>query len=88
MNFTQACLLEKALGGSVDVGSEVVNSRADLAIDPNPPPPPPPPAPALDVVLLLDISDECVARRAINQTGMLDRLPINAVYLCASNYHL
>ncbi|CAK6950682.1 sperm flagellar protein 2 [Scomber scombrus] len=68
MNITQACLLEKALGGSVDVGSEVVNSRTDLAIDPNPPPPPPPPAPALDVVVLLDISDECVARRAINQT--------------------
>ncbi|XP_067469766.1 sperm flagellar protein 2 [Thunnus thynnus] len=69
VDITQAYLLEKALGGSVDVGNEVVSSRTNLAIDPNPPTPPPPPAPALDLVVLLDIPDECVVRRAVNQTG-------------------
>lgn len=88
MDITQACLLEKALGGCVDVENEVVNSRTDLAIDPNPPTPPPPPAPAMDVVVLLDISDECVATRAVSQRGMLQPVPINAMYLCASSYFL
>ncbi|KAM7415966.1 hypothetical protein PAMA_018166 [Pampus argenteus] len=68
LDITQAYLLEKALGGSVDEGNEVVNSRTNLAIDPNPSTPPPPPAPALDLVVLLDIPDECVVRRAVNQT--------------------
>ncbi|KAM7391379.1 hypothetical protein PAMP_022074 [Pampus punctatissimus] len=69
VDITQAYLLEKALGGSVDEGNEVVNSRTNLAIDPNPSTPPSPPAPALDLVVLLDIPDECVVRRAVNQTG-------------------
>ncbi|XP_072242958.1 sperm flagellar protein 2-like [Leuresthes tenuis] len=59
-----AHLLEKALGGSVDEGNEVVNNRSNLAADPDSPKPPPTSAPVLDVVLLLDIPDECVVRRA------------------------
>ncbi|KAF3695618.1 Sperm flagellar protein 2 Protein KPL2 [Channa argus] len=59
-DITQAYLLEKGLGGSVDVENEVENSRANLAADPNPPRPPPPPAPVLDLVLLLDIPDDSV----------------------------
>ncbi|KAK2837810.1 hypothetical protein Q5P01_015022 [Channa striata] len=66
-DITQAQLLEKALGGSVDVGNEVESSRTNLAVDPNPPKPPPPPAPVLDLVLLLDISDDSVVRRAYSQ---------------------
>ncbi|XP_067378543.1 sperm flagellar protein 2 isoform X3 [Channa argus] len=67
-DITQAYLLEKGLGGSVDVENEVENSRANLAADPNPPRPPPPPAPVLDLVLLLDIPDDSVVRRAYSQT--------------------
>ncbi|XP_044053847.1 sperm flagellar protein 2 isoform X2 [Siniperca chuatsi] len=68
VDITQAYLLEKALGGSVEVGNGVVSSRTNLAADPNPPKPPPPPAPVLDLALLLDIPDECVVRRAFSQT--------------------
>ncbi|XP_075324953.1 sperm flagellar protein 2-like [Odontesthes bonariensis] len=59
-----AHLFEKALGGSVDEGNEVVNNKSNLAADPDSPGPPPTPAPVLDLVLLLDIPDECVVRRA------------------------
>ncbi|XP_075324973.1 sperm flagellar protein 2-like [Odontesthes bonariensis] len=59
-----AHLLEKALGGSADEGNEVANNRSNLAADPDSPGPPPTPAPVLDLVLLLDIPDECVVRRA------------------------
>ncbi len=69
MDITQAYLLEKALGGSVDVGNAVVSSRTNLAADPNPPKPPSPPAPVLDLALLLDIPDECVLRHVYNDTG-------------------
>ncbi|KAI3372718.1 hypothetical protein L3Q82_023179 [Scortum barcoo] len=68
VDITQACLLETALGGSVDAGNDNVSSRANLAADPNPPDPPPPAASALDLALLLDISDECVVKRAYSQT--------------------
>ncbi|XP_034728689.1 sperm flagellar protein 2 isoform X2 [Etheostoma cragini] len=67
-DITQAYLLEKALGGSVDVGNGVVSSRINLAADPNPPKPPPPPSPALDLALLLEIPDKCVISRPFSQT--------------------
>ncbi|XP_030271688.1 sperm flagellar protein 2 isoform X2 [Sparus aurata] len=67
VDITQAYLLEKALGGSVDVGDAVVSSRTNLVADSNPPKPPPPPV--LDLALLLDIPDECVVRRAFSQTS-------------------
>ncbi|XP_041643683.1 sperm flagellar protein 2 isoform X2 [Cheilinus undulatus] len=63
-DINQAHLLEKALGGSVDEENEVINSRTNLATDPDPPKPPPPPAPVLDMALLLDVPDECVVTRA------------------------
>ncbi|KAE8286044.1 Sperm flagellar protein 2 Protein KPL2 [Larimichthys crocea] len=66
-DIIQAYLLEEALGGSVDVGNDIVKSRTNLAADPNPPKPPPP-APVLDLALLLDIPDECVVRRAFSHT--------------------
>ncbi|XP_047447373.1 sperm flagellar protein 2 [Mugil cephalus] len=66
LDITHAFLLEKALGGSVDLGEEVVNSKTNLVVDPNPPKPTPPPAPVLDLALLLDIPDECVVRRALS----------------------
>uniref|UniRef100_A0A3B4YRE5 Sperm flagellar 2 n=1 Tax=Seriola lalandi dorsalis TaxID=1841481 RepID=A0A3B4YRE5_SERLL len=69
VDITQAYLLEKALGGSVDVGNEVESSRANLAADPDPPKPLPPPNPVLDLALLLDIPDETVMKHAFNHTG-------------------
>ncbi|XP_054467241.1 sperm flagellar protein 2 [Anoplopoma fimbria] len=68
MDITQAHLLEKALGGSVDEGNGVVSSSTDLVADPNPPKPATPPPPALDLALLLDIPDECVVGRPFSQT--------------------
>ncbi|XP_023257460.1 sperm flagellar protein 2-like [Seriola lalandi dorsalis] len=68
VDITQAYLLEKALGGSVDVGNEVESSRANLAADPDPPKPLPPPNPVLDLALLLDIPDETVMKHAFNHT--------------------
>uniref|UniRef100_A0A668A6P5 Sperm flagellar 2 n=1 Tax=Myripristis murdjan TaxID=586833 RepID=A0A668A6P5_9TELE len=68
MNITQAVLLEKALGGSGDLQGRAVSSRTNLAIEPNATKMPQPPAPVLDVALLLDISDEHVIVRAVQQT--------------------
>lgn len=68
VNIDQAHLLETAIA-SLDIGYEVVGRKIDLAIDPNPPLPPPPP-PALDLAVLMDIPDQCVAKRAVNSPGM------------------
>lgn len=86
MDITQAYLLEKALGGSVDVGDAVVSSRTNLVADSNPPKPPPPPV--LDLALLLDIPDECVVRRAFSQTSMLHWWEFFAVYLCVTKHNI
>lgn len=88
MDITQAYLLEKALGGSVDTGNVDVSSRMDLAADPNPPKPPTSPAPVLDLALLLDVPDECVVRRAFSETGMLQWWEFNDMYLCAPEHYL
>uniref|UniRef100_A0A3Q3EJF0 Calponin-homology (CH) domain-containing protein n=1 Tax=Kryptolebias marmoratus TaxID=37003 RepID=A0A3Q3EJF0_KRYMA len=69
-NITQAHLLEKALGGFVDEVNETVSKTTNLAADPEPPKPSPRPAPVLDLALLLDISDECVVRRAYSHGGI------------------
>ncbi|XP_051279431.1 sperm flagellar protein 2 isoform X2 [Dicentrarchus labrax] len=68
VDITQAYLLEKALGGSVDEGNGIESSSTNLVADPNPPKTPPPLAPVLDLALLLDIPDECVVRHAFSQT--------------------
>ncbi|XP_058493241.1 sperm flagellar protein 2 isoform X1 [Solea solea] len=65
-DITQAHLLEKALGGSVKVVKEMEKSRTDLVMDPDPPKPKPTPDPVLDLVLLLDIPDDVVIRRAFS----------------------
>ncbi|XP_047246702.1 sperm flagellar protein 2 isoform X3 [Girardinichthys multiradiatus] len=63
-NITQAHMLEKALGGSVDEGNDFVSNTLEHAADPDLPIRPLPPPPVLDLALLLDIPDECVVRRA------------------------
>lgn len=69
MDITQAHLLEKALGGSVDEGNGVESSRVNLAVDPDPPKPLPPTCPVLDLALLLDVPDETVVTRTFSHTG-------------------
>ncbi|KAM9743741.1 sperm flagellar protein 2 [Menidia menidia] len=66
-----AHLLEKALGGSVDEGSEVLNDWK-IVEDPNSSSPAPTPSPVLDLVILLDIPDECVVRRAYSHLDDLE----------------
>ncbi|KAK9523304.1 hypothetical protein VZT92_019705 [Zoarces viviparus] len=68
VDITQAYLLEKALGGSVDEGNDAVSSRTELVADPNPLKPAPPPPAVLDLALLLDVPDECVVSRPFSQT--------------------
>ncbi|XP_042344383.1 sperm flagellar protein 2 [Plectropomus leopardus] len=67
VDITQAHLLEKALGGFVDVGDGAESSRMNLAADPHPSKPPTPPPPVLDLALLLDIPDEYVVKRPFSQ---------------------
>ncbi|CAG5924374.1 unnamed protein product [Menidia menidia] len=77
-----AHLLEKALGGSVDEGSEVLNDWK-IVEDPNSSSPAPTPSPVLDLVILLDIPDECVVRRAYSHLGMSHLLELNVWYMGA-----
>ncbi|XP_074526408.1 sperm flagellar protein 2 isoform X2 [Halichoeres trimaculatus] len=64
-DITQAHLLEKALGGSVDPGNDYVHSRTNLAVDPDLPKTHSAPAPVLDLALLLDVPDESLVRRGL-----------------------
>ncbi|XP_047185286.1 sperm flagellar protein 2 isoform X2 [Scophthalmus maximus] len=70
VDITQAHLLEKALGGSVDEGNGVESSRVNLAVDPDPPKPLPPTCPVLDLALLLDVPDETVVTRTFSHTDV------------------
>uniref|UniRef100_A0A3B3UIJ7 Sperm flagellar 2 n=1 Tax=Poecilia latipinna TaxID=48699 RepID=A0A3B3UIJ7_9TELE len=63
-NITQAQLLEKALGGFVEEEQSTEVNTFELVPNPEHLKPPTPTLPVLDVALLLDISDECVIRRA------------------------
>ncbi|XP_008416454.1 sperm flagellar protein 2 isoform X1 [Poecilia reticulata] len=63
-NITQAQLLEKALGGFVEEEQSTEANTYELVPNPEHLKPPTPTLPVLDVALLLDISDECVVRRA------------------------
>lgn len=60
-------MLEKALGGICE--DPVESITINLIADSNPPKPLSPPAPVLDLVVLLDIPDECVVQRAFNHIG-------------------
>ncbi|XP_056134479.1 sperm flagellar protein 2 [Lampris incognitus] len=69
VDITQARLLEKALGGSMDqeqrdADCKKRNSRANLATEPNAPKKAPSQVPVLNLALLLDVSDDCVLNRA------------------------
>ncbi|XP_062240685.1 sperm flagellar protein 2 [Platichthys flesus] len=81
VDITQAYLLEKALGGAVDLGSGVETSRKDLVVDPDPPEPLPPPHPVLDLVLLLDVPDETVTTRAFSHSDRSSPPTDTNVYL-------
>uniref|UniRef100_A0A3B5LPM4 Calponin-homology (CH) domain-containing protein n=1 Tax=Xiphophorus couchianus TaxID=32473 RepID=A0A3B5LPM4_9TELE len=63
-NIGQAQLLEKALGGFVEEEHGTEINTYELVPNPEQLKPPTPSPPVLDVALLLDISDECVIRRA------------------------
>uniref|UniRef100_A0A3P9HYK9 Sperm flagellar 2 n=1 Tax=Oryzias latipes TaxID=8090 RepID=A0A3P9HYK9_ORYLA len=75
-DISLAHLLEKALGGSEEEGKEVASDQTNVIADCNPPTPPPPPGPVLDVVLMLNIPDECAVRRAYRQAGMFGFLGV------------
>ncbi|XP_035235055.1 sperm flagellar protein 2 isoform X3 [Anguilla anguilla] len=76
-NLAQAKLLEKALRGSDPDPPDRRRGRrrASLAVNPNPPREAPPPLPALDLVLLLDLSDSAALDRAGKQADELETHP-------------
>uniref|UniRef100_A0AAY4BZD0 Uncharacterized protein n=1 Tax=Denticeps clupeoides TaxID=299321 RepID=A0AAY4BZD0_9TELE len=68
VNVTQAKLLEKALSGSdPDKTDKKKQNRTTLAMDPNPPKETASPSPSLDLVVLLEVSDDLVLGRAAEQ---------------------
>ncbi|XP_048042582.1 sperm flagellar protein 2-like [Megalobrama amblycephala] len=66
VDITQAQMLEKALNGTEPDETET-KTQSNLSTDKNTPKDPCPPSPALDVVVLLDISDEQVLERGAHQ---------------------
>ncbi|XP_067838179.1 sperm flagellar protein 2 [Heptranchias perlo] len=71
VNINQAKLLEKGLTG-VDPDKAVTKtkrSKTSFAVDPNTPKEPVPPQPALDLAILLDVSDNTVLARHSESTG-------------------
>uniref|UniRef100_A0A3B5LL44 Calponin-homology (CH) domain-containing protein n=1 Tax=Xiphophorus couchianus TaxID=32473 RepID=A0A3B5LL44_9TELE len=70
-NIGQAQLLEKALGGFVEEEHGTEINTYELVPNPEQLKPPTPSPPVLDVALLLDISDECVIRRASIDKGTI-----------------
>ena len=73
VSVAQARLLETALGGAALGGADSPDKdkkkkkTPSLALEPNAPKDPPPPAPVLDLVLLLDVSDDQILKRAARQ---------------------
>ncbi|XP_067295685.1 sperm flagellar protein 2 isoform X2 [Pseudorasbora parva] len=66
VDISQAQMLEKALNGTEPDENET-KTQSNLSTDKNTPNDPSPPSPALDVVVLLDASDEQVLERAAHQ---------------------
>ncbi|RXN37637.1 sperm flagellar 2 [Labeo rohita] len=66
LDISQAQMLEKALNGTEPDQAET-KTQSNLATDKNTPKDPPPPPAALDLVVLLDLSDEQVLERAAHQ---------------------
>ncbi|XP_062310029.1 sperm flagellar protein 2 [Osmerus eperlanus] len=73
VSVAQARLLEAALGGAALGGADSLDKDKkkkkppSLALEPNAPKDPPPPTPVLDLVLLLDVSDDQILKRAARQ---------------------
>uniref|UniRef100_A0A3Q2QZ61 Sperm flagellar 2 n=1 Tax=Fundulus heteroclitus TaxID=8078 RepID=A0A3Q2QZ61_FUNHE len=70
LDISQAHMLEKALGGSVEEEGDCVSNATETGADPDLLSPLPPHPPVLDLALLLDIPDESVVRQAYSPTGM------------------
>ncbi|KAM4579456.1 sperm flagellar protein 2 [Fundulus diaphanus] len=68
LHISQAHMLEKALGGSVEEEGDFVSNTTETGADPDLLSPLPPHPPVLDLALLLDIPDERVVRRAYSPT--------------------
>ncbi|KAG1943998.1 sperm flagellar protein [Pimephales promelas] len=66
VDISQAQMLEKALNGT-EPDETQTKTQSSLSTDKNTPKDPSPPSPALDVVVLLDVSDEQVLQRAVSQ---------------------
>ncbi|XDV21456.1 hypothetical protein PO909_026550 [Leuciscus waleckii] len=66
VDISQAHMLEKALNVTEPDETET-KTQSSLSTDKNTPKDPSPPSPALDVVVLLDVSDEQVLERAAHQ---------------------
>ncbi|XP_015508822.1 sperm flagellar protein 2 isoform X2 [Parus major] len=66
MTINQAKLFEKSYTGIDVEAKDPISEKLSLAIDPRAPNKPPPTSPALDVSILLDISDSLVLKRAAN----------------------
>uniref|UniRef100_A0A3B3UI29 Sperm flagellar 2 n=1 Tax=Poecilia latipinna TaxID=48699 RepID=A0A3B3UI29_9TELE len=79
-NITQAQLLEKALGGFVEEEQSTEVNTFELVPNPEHLKPPTPTLPVLDVALLLDISDECVIRRASSGKGIIQQPPSGGLH--------
>uniref|UniRef100_A0A3B3WW73 Calponin-homology (CH) domain-containing protein n=1 Tax=Poecilia mexicana TaxID=48701 RepID=A0A3B3WW73_9TELE len=84
-NITQAQLLEKALGGFVEEEQSTEVNTFELVPNPELLKPPTPTLPVLDVALLLDISDECVIRRASSDKGGLHTLHTGSTMFCTGS---
>ncbi|XP_066514487.1 sperm flagellar protein 2-like isoform X1 [Hoplias malabaricus] len=79
VTVSQARLLEKSLSGTDPDLAERKrkNKRPSLVEDRNAPKPPPPPLPVLHVAVLLDVSDQQVLDRAVQQNQQIREKTIN-----------
>lgn len=75
VDITQAQMLEKALNGTESNENET-KTQSNLSTDKNMHKDPCPPSPALDVVVLLDISDEQVLERGAHQAGVFIQIAV------------
>lgn len=69
VDVAQAKLLEKALTGSDPDKPKGTSSKTSLAVDKNVPQEVPPLSKALDLVVLLEVSDDVVLDRAAKQAS-------------------
>lgn len=85
VDISQAQMLEKALNGTEPDQAET-KTHSISNTDKNAPKDPPPPSPALDLVVLLDISDEQVLERAAHQAGEFLQMLILQYFIISCPY--